>query len=146
MNDVEKSYCIKIMNKMLIMHLFEPLSKNDNELNNSSLQQDSIDLNNILYKLQNNQYSSINEWKKSIEGLWLIPMKHNNSDSIIYLLAQEQKEWFEKHFIQIPHNNFEDWYMKIQKIAKEIQHLLHTPPENVVAPIILKNDDMKKES
>ena len=96
--------------------------------------------------MQNNQYSSINEWKKSIEGLWLIPMKHNNSDSIIYLLAQEQKEWFEKHFIQIPHNNFEDWYMKIQKIAKEIQHLLHTPPENVVAPIILKNDDIKKES
>lgn len=146
MNEVEKKFCIQIMNKMLIMHLFEPIVKYDDETDQLSSQQNSIDLNNILMKLQNDEYASTTEWKASIENLWLAPMKNNTSDSLIYSLAQEQKLWFEKHFIQIPHNNFEDWYMKINKISKEIQNLLHTPPEEVVKPIILKNYNQKKES
>lgn len=145
MNDVEKNFCIQIMNKMMIMHLFEPINKSNNEASQQSSQQIAPDLNNILSKLQNNDYSSTIEWKKEIEELWTIPMKVNPTDSIIYYLAQEQKEWFEKHFIQIPHNSFEDWYIKIHKISKEIQNLLHTPPEEVVQPIILQKYNSKKE-
>lgn len=140
MNEIEKKYCIQIMNKMLIMHLFEPMEQDSTKNKESNPSHGIIDLNNVLFNLQNNQYSSIYEWKKSIQNIWLVPLKSYKQDTINYLFAKEQKDWFEKHFIKIPHNSFEDWHVRIKKISKEIKNLLHSPPEEVVKPIILQND------
>ena len=160
MKNIERDACIKIMNEMLSSPLFEPIitklsSSSSMQFNISDdlkncIQENDIDLKKVLKDLKNDKYKNRQEWINSIKQIWEKILEFPNQRSIITAIAKEQKEWFQKRILKIPHSRTEEWIINAQNASNNLKNLLKHPPDDCFEPIIvggyenkLKNKNIK---
>jgi hypothetical protein len=109
---------------------YPDLSREEEEL----LRADHEDCRQILERLRQEKFQDFDSWKIAISRQWNRVLELQvNERPILFLVAQEQKMWFEKHVLKIAHSPSEDWLVKFAQATKKLKKLSSTAPRTIIA-------------
>jgi 5'-deoxynucleotidase YfbR-like HD superfamily hydrolase len=118
--------------------IYPDLSCEEEEL----LRANHEDCRQILEKLRQEKFKDFNSWKITISKQWNRVLELQvNERSILFLVAQEQKMWFEKHVLKIAHLPSEDWFVKFAQATKKLKKLSSTALRTIIADPTLDSED-----
>jgi len=137
MNDFEKRKCLELTNKMFVKDLCRPFKeKVDPERDGApdyfTIIKNPMELSTIKKKLAANDYKTIEQWAEDVNLIWKNAKLYNNEGTLIYLIAQELENWFNRKLARIPRNKDEEWVFLLRKSSKALSRLAQHPPTAIV--------------
>jgi hypothetical protein len=79
--------------------------------------------------MNSNEYKSISGWIEDVNQIWTNAAIYNNEGTLIYLIAKEMENWFEKMVKKLPRNKDEEWFLLFQKASKSLYDLSVSKPD-----------------
>jgi hypothetical protein len=83
-----------------------------------------MDLSTVETKLQNGEYTSVNQFAEDIRKIWNNAFRYNAKGTAIYQMTSEMASLFEKLFKEIEHLSFNDTIRdlekKVERLSKQI--------------------------
>jgi hypothetical protein len=141
MNRYELRGCLELTVKMSQLPLFQPIQiprdlrpgdlTSAEELVIRSCPADPW--SPILNKLHQNGFPDFQSWKDEIAKYWLPALTALANASLLYLLAQEQRAWFQRHSLKVPHTQKDDWIVKFAALTKRFLRLTEAPPPGIIS-------------
>ena len=129
MNQYEKEYCLSVMKKLREKHVssefFKIIEYPPSKNTRGDEKRKTIE---IIYSSLNNDLYTKGDWIKSVRTLFQIVMNEYRENSVIYLIASDLSEWFEKKIKLIPKNAQERWLAEYSKAQKEAEFVLNNIP------------------
>lgn len=132
MQDIDKEACINITDSLRNHHLsfiFDLPEKNSEYY---SIIKNPIDFNQIIGKLRDGHYNSIEEWKYDMNMVWLNLTTYQSIDSCyaeVASLLQKRFDQLVKEHIKMRDTNF--WNREIVRMYDKIENLLEAAPDVV---------------
>lgn len=89
-----------------------------------------MSLREVLKKLKNNSYSSIEQFERDMGLIWTNAKTYNGPDALFTHMAMESKVYFDSKMKQFSNTPEEEWTKKIQRTTQKLLDVLqHPPPE-----------------
>lgn len=125
LSEKRRQECLRIISKLLqhrIATLFaQPVDpKLDNCLDYFDVIQNPMDLGTIKRKLQTNVYNRYSEFHSDVELIWKNAFKFNGPDSLISLIAEQLRSWFEAMTKNMSDDENFDWIDVAQSLQEDI--------------------------
>lgn len=133
LNQVQLQYCIKITKKMndftMARYFRQPVDpKRDGAEDYFDKIRKPMDIGTVLQNLQDNKYSSVDQWRNDMNLIWKNAMTYNNPQSPLYIIAQDLQETFKKMTEYIPRTQTVEWIIKVRKEHSILQRIIDARP------------------
>lgn len=134
LSGVQKKYCTKVTEKIIkypiSVFFHKPV---DEEKDGAPGYYDKIkkpmSLKQVLKRLDDNQYQSVNQWKDEMNLIWANATTYNNEGTYIYMIAKELKEVFRRFCEKIPKTELDEWTFQVAKTHSKLVKLLESKPD-----------------
>lgn len=133
LNQVQHQYCVKITKKIndftMARFFRQPVDpKRDGAEDYLEKIKKPMDIGTVLQNLQDNKYTSVDQWRNDMNLIWKNAMTYNDSHSPLYIIAQDLQETFKKMTENIPRNTTVEWIIKVRKEHNMLQRIIDARP------------------
>jgi len=87
-----------------------------------------MDLGTIMKKLENNEYTKVQEWQSDIKLVWDNSKEYNTGKGVLHLTADKMIKVCNKIFKYIPKTEVDIWILKLSKANAKLAKFLSKPP------------------
>jgi hypothetical protein len=141
MNRYELRGCLELTVKMSQLPLFQPIEIPRDLRQGDLTSAEEVVIRSIaddfwfpiLDKLHQNVFPDFQSFKDDVAKLWEPALAGLEPTSLLHLLAQEQRNWFEKHVLKIPHSQKSDWIVKFAAATRKLVKLTESPPPDIIS-------------
>ena len=88
-----------------------------------------MDLETARKKLENDQYSTVEEWKSDIDLIWTNTVTFNGNKSLVTVLAKQLQAHFKEITSTLSSDPEADWNAKFEKLKAEINAVIKAAPK-----------------
>jgi hypothetical protein len=92
------------------------------------IDQSTVDWLNILDRLKQNNYSTIETRQKDISGSWTPILEFATPGSLLHCFALKRKVWFTKRKLKIPHSKENDSALKLALTTRRVKKFVTLSP------------------
>lgn len=132
MTKVQKLSCEKITRKLMsfpIAYMFiHPVDRLDAPDYYEKVKK-PVDLSKVLSRLSENQYPTVDEWKKDVNLIWRNALTYYTGDDTMRRIAHELQDAFKKLCECIPKTELELWTLRVRKAHAKLAKLIAAKPE-----------------
>ena len=126
-NEFPKEQCLNIMDKLTnfsISKMFlQPVDpERDNIPNYFSIVKNPMDLSTVRQKLQEDKYSTVQEWKNDIDTIWDNSLLVNSPNSVLGCITLEMQMQWRNLSSEISDDPDADWLNKLYKLRDSLSN------------------------
>lgn len=144
------SKCNQIIDKLISWQICSPFvelvdPERDGAPDYLQIIEKPMALREVKNKLNNNEYTTLENFKEDVDLIWSNAKKYNGEDTLFTHMAMEAALWFNEKMKNFPSNQEEEWTRKIQKKAKKLLEVLQHPPTEIdpSGKLTVSGDDVK---
>lgn len=134
LNPQQKARCLDAMNQIQKYHISRMFSQpvdpiRDNCPTYFQVIQKPMDLETARRKLENDQYSTVEEWKSDIDLIWTNTVTFNGNKSLVTVLAKQLQAQFKEITSTLSSDPEADWNVKFEKLKAELNGVIKQAPK-----------------
>jgi transcription initiation factor TFIID subunit 2 len=136
----EKNICIQVMDKISRNHISSMFSRPvDPEKEGlptySQIVQHPMDLGTVRSNLENDEYTTVEQWRNHVDLVWENTYKFNGRQSLIASLAKQLQTQFHDETSLLTGNPVTDWVIKFDNLRLEVERIAKTGPKPAVPSV-----------